>query len=497
MATPIPMNQAKFSLSAVLAATRGGLRGPLEDSVVELVGVSTDSRTVRPGEIFVALRGERFDGHEHLEAVAKRGAALAIVERAVRVPGLTTLWVDSTLEALGRLAAYHLACWRSAGRKTVVALTGSVGKTTTKRAIAALCEAHAPGKVLATPGNLNNRIGVPMTILSLSDAIDIAIFEMGTNSPGEIGALAQLVRPDVGLVTLISSAHSEGLGGLDGIAYEKTALFRALLEGGTALGNADDARVSLGLSASPASQRVGYGTGPEADYRILGREVLGIARQRLVVRRADDSLVTFATPLLGEAGALATVAALALLETAFTASAWTSEALESALAPLSSLDEGPGRMQPRQLRNGVILLDDSYNANPASCRASLTAARELATALGRRLVLVLGDMLELGEDRESAHRSLGEWAAASGARLLIAVGAEAAGTAHSAADMGLVTHHRATSRAAAELAVELVEPADLVLVKGSRGVQTELVIDALTELPDASPTIETMPGVSP
>ena len=488
MATPIPLNHACFSLNALLRATRGGLRGPVLDSALEVRGVSTDSRSVGPGELFVALHGERFDGHDHLEAVAARGAVIALVERDVRVPGLTVLVVESTLEALGRLAAHHLERWRRSGKKKVVALTGSAGKTTTKRAIAALLGAQAPGKVLVTAGNLNNLVGVPMTILSVTDATDILVLEMGTNAPGEIAALAHMARPDVGLVTLIASAHSEGLGGLEGIAKEKTAMFRELAPGATAIGNTDDPRVSLGLAASRAGERIAYGMGPEADYRIVRREALGIACQLLEVRRPDGSVVVFSTPLLGEAGALATVAGLAAAACASPGNPDTREVIEAALGVLSSLEEGPGRLQARELQSGIVVLDDSYNANPASCRASIDTARELAAALGRPLVLVLGEMRELGADRESAHRSLGEWAADSGARLLITVGPEAERTAARASERGQATRHADTSARAAVVATEVVESKDFVLVKGSRGVRTELVIDALAALAAVAPS---------
>lgn len=496
MATPIPKNAAPFSLNAVLTATRGRLSGPLDESALEVVGVGTDSRSARAGELFVALRGERFDGHEHLAAVAEKGVALALVEEDVRIPGLTTVRVESTLEALGRLASYHLARWRKEGGKRVVALTGSAGKTTTKRAIAALAEVRATGRVLATAGNLNNLVGVPMMVLALTPEIDVAILEMGTNAAGEIGALSRMVRPDVVLVTLIASAHSEGLGGIDGIAREKTAMFRELGPNGIALGNVDDARVALGLANCVAREHVGYGVSAEAEFRIVRREVGGLVDQTLEVRRADGSLVALKTPLLGEAGALATVAALATVESTWPGQPFRTAELDAALLPLATVDEGPGRMQPRALSDGVVVVDDSYNANPASCRSSIAAAAELAKGLGKSLVLVLGEMRELGADRESAHLELGDWAVASGARLLLTVGPEAARSAERAAHLGMVAHHAASSDLAAELAVELVAAQDLVLVKGSRGVRTERVIEALAARAKAAVGNASPQGVS-
>ncbi len=529
MATPIPKNRARFTINEILTATGGSVRGPLGDEALVVEGVSTDSRTVAPGEVFVALRGETFDGHDHVAEAISRGAAMVLVERDLPLPGppplsrereekfpddrdkpfverdlplpgppslsrereqsegsfgsppprsgggwgrgTTVLRVASTLEALGRLAAHHLGRWRG----EVVALTGSAGKTTTKRAIAALLEAVHPGAVHATAGNLNNLVGVPMTALALPEAARFAVFELGTNSPGEIGKLARIVRPDVALVTLIASAHAEGLGGIEAIAREKTALYR---EGArVAIGNADDDRVVAGMAA--ASQRIGYGESATADYRIVRREPAGLSAARLEIRRPDGSILAFSTPLLGHAGALATAAAIA------TAGALGHEldapAIEAALAPLAAIDEGPGRMQARRLPSGLVLVDDSYNANPASCRASIDAARELAVSLGKKLVLVLGEMRELGAESARAHDELGEWAAASGARLVITVAGEAERASRRARDRGQKTEHAAGAEAAADIAVDRVEAGDLVLVKGSRGVKTARVVAALVD----------------
>lgn len=486
MATPIPTNRVRFSLGDILTATGGALRGPLENAALDVVGISTDSRSLGPGQAFVALVGERFDGHDRLADVAARGAALAIVERDVQVPGLTVLRVESTLAALAGLADMRLTKWRERSHGRVLALTGSAGKTTTKRALAALAEARLPGAVVATAGNLNNLVGVPMTMLAISDEARLLILEMGTNAPGEIGKLARMARPDIGLVTLIASAHSEGLGGIEGIGREKTAMFRALGSAGIAIGNADDARVAAGLRACAAEHKVGYGTSASADYRIVRREPIGIDRARLEVSREDGSRITFVTPLVGSAGALATAAALAAIEAAFPGRPFHDEEAEAALAALAHDEVGPGRLAPRRLASGLVLVDDSYNANPASCEASIEAARELAQAEGRGLVLVLGDMLELGEDRESAHRALGDWAHRSQARLVLTVGEHTALSAERASGLGLEVRHSSKPADAAVLARDLVESNDLVLVKGSRGVRTELVVKALLEHHEAS-----------
>ncbi|MBM4358541.1 MAG: UDP-N-acetylmuramoyl-tripeptide--D-alanyl-D-alanine ligase [Deltaproteobacteria bacterium] len=479
MATPIPNNAARYSLRELLAVTGGTIRGPLEDAALEVVGISTDSRSVRVGQAFVALRGERFDGHEHLDDVARRGASLAVVERDVHAPGLTVLRVASTLEALGRIAAFHLARWRAETRGRVIAITGSAGKTTTKRAVSALLEARVPGRVRATAGNLNNLVGVPMTVLTLGAETEVAVIEMGTNATGEIAKLARIARPDVAVLTLIASAHSEGLGGLDGIEREKTALFRALDPQGVAIGNVDNARVARGLAGTNAARCVGYGTGAEADYRVVARRMAGTTRSVLVLARPDAPQLEVATPLLGEAGALATAAAVATVDALFEDHPLSASEVEAALSPLAEEDDGPGRMKPRELAGDVLVLDDSYNANPASCRLSIASAAELAASLGRPLVLVLGEMRELGHDRDAAHTELGEHAAASGARLLVAVGEVAELTMRRAKELGLESRHARNAEEAARIACEAIRSGEVVLVKGSRGVRTEAVVGAL------------------
>jgi UDP-N-acetylmuramoyl-tripeptide--D-alanyl-D-alanine ligase len=328
-----------------------------------------------------------------------------------------------------------------------------------------------------TAGNLNNLVGVPMTVLTLAPETELCVLEMGTNAPGEIGKLARAARPDVAVLTLIASAHSEGLGGLDGIEREKTALYRALDAEGVAIGNVDNERVARGLAATEVARRIGYGAAAKADYRLLARRADGLTRSKLELTRPDAPTLSFASPLLGEAGALATAAAVATVEALFPDARLMADEVEQALASLAN--EETGRLQPRDAGGDVLVLDDSYNANPASSRSSIASAAELATSLGRPLVLVLGEMRELGYDREEAHVSLGDDAAASGARLLITVGEAAELTARRAAALGLEARHARDSEEAGRLACEFVRRGELVLVKGSRGVRTELVVRAL------------------
>ena len=467
MATPIPNNVAVFQLRDVLAATGGTLAGQLAGEAV-LRGVCTDTRAIQPEQLFVALTGERFDGHAHLEAAARAGAALALVEQDVGDAPLPVVRVASTLDALGALAAVHLKRWR--GR--VAVLTGSAGKTTTKTVLGALVEAVAPGQVWVTQGNLNNRVGVPMTVFGLLPAHRYAVLELGTNQPGEIAALGRIARADVGLLTLIASAHTEGLGSIDAVAVEKSAIFRELGESAVGIGNVDDERVSKALAEATVSTQIGYGAQAHATYRITARELTSPRAQRISLSTPRAQL-SFTAPLLGAAGALACAGALAASD-ALVERRLAADEIEAALAGAGALLSD--RMCPSELGDGTWLIDDSYNANPASCRASIATAKELATHLRRRLVLVLGEMRELGSVSVAEHRELA--AATAGAALVICVGGDAEHT-YRAATVPAVFAADAT--AAAEVATARVQPGDVVLVKGSRGVRTERVVAALKE----------------
>lgn len=478
MATPIPENVAAFTLREILATTGGTSDAPAGLSVV---GVSTDTRALREGQLFVALSGERFDGHEHLAAAEAAGAALALVEREVATGGLPTVRVSSTLDALGMLAATHVERWRRAHGGRVIALTGSAGKTTTKGAIGALAELVFPGAVLVTEGNLNNRVGVPMTALGLGAEHRLAVLELGTNEPGEIAKLARMVRPDIGLVTLIAAAHTEGLGGIEGVAKEKAALFEELSsESGVAIGNADDPRVVAALMRVSVRHRITYGVAPAASYGIRQRTLRTPNASWLLVDGPRGPL-ELVTPLAGAAGALATVAALAAVD-ALGERALGRVEIESALA--SAAAQTAGRLRPRELASGLWLIDDSYNANPASCRSSITTAREVAAALGRRLVLVLGEMRELGPASAAEHRALGADATEPG-ELVVAVGGDARYLGAAAAERGVEAIFAGDSEEAADIVSARVLPSDVVLVKGSRGVRTERVVEALEREHDA------------
>jgi UDP-N-acetylmuramoyl-tripeptide--D-alanyl-D-alanine ligase len=482
MATPIPENRATFTLAEIVAETSGLLitPGPLEEGS-RVTGISTDSRKIGSGAAFVALRGKHHDGHAHLDAAAGAGASVALVEPGARAPaGLAVVEVPSTLSALGDLARAHARRWRAqGGGRTIIAITGSAGKTTTRIATAALLEGLRPGRVHGASGNLNNRIGVPMVLFGLESAHDVAVIEMGMNRPGEIAELTRIAEPEVGIVTLIAAAHTELCGSIEGVAAEKGALFQALPENGVAIGNGDDARVREQLTASPSRRRHLYGRAPDADVRIVERKLLGIEKSKIRLDRKGRGEIDFTAPLLGEAGALACAAAVAVAEIAL------GERVQSELAAeafaRADLGAGEGRLVPRIFASGLAVIDDSYNGNPASTCASIAAAREIAELTGRRLVLVLGEMRELGADAISGHEEVGRAAARSGAAQIFTIGGEAARIAAAAATGGILAVFTNNVEDAIVLVIHTAREGDLILVKGSRSIGTERVVRALAE----------------
>jgi UDP-N-acetylmuramoyl-tripeptide--D-alanyl-D-alanine ligase len=307
----------------------------------------------------------------------------------------------------------------------------------------------------------------------------VAVIEMGMNQPGEIAELCRIAEPDVGVLTLVAAAHTEGLGSIEGVAAEKGSLFRALAPGGLAIGNGDDRRVCESVAASPARRRCLYGHAEGADVRITAREPLGMHSSRVTIERPGGAL-TFDTPLLGEAGALACAAAVAIAEIGL--GARVDAALCAEAFARADVGAGAGRLVPRVLPGDLAVIDDTYNANPASTCASIRAAAEIARATGRRLILVLGEMKELGAESLPGHEDVGRAAAASGAAEVFAVGGgEAPHIAARAAEGGVPVVHVKHVEDAGVLVCRAARPGDLVLVKGSRSIGTERVVAMLAE----------------
>lgn len=468
MATTIPPNRARFT-AAELQAVFGPCDFP--GSFESVSSVTTDSRGILDGALFVALRGDRFDGHDYVGSAIARGARAVLIEReharALTIPeGTAVLTVPDTLTALGDLARAHRRRWRG----KLVAIGGSAGKTTTKGAVRAILEELRAGRVHSTPGNLNNRIGVPMTLLTLEDRHELSVIEMGTNQAGEMAELARIAEPDVALLTLIELEHTSGLGDMDGVEREECALFEAIAKrGGVLLGNLDDGRIRAALRRSLDCESLGYGEHPDATVRIAERVVQDDLRVRLRLIAGENELIVN-THLAGRPGALA-VAAGVLVASVLLGKPPAAAALENALAGAGER----GRASLRTHESGALIFDDSYNANPASMAAGIESARELANASGARLVLVLGEMRELGEQSSAEHKRLGRKVGDAGASRVIFVGGDAVFAAQTAREQGQVVEFVDSAEEARELIEDTLGPGDLVLLKGSRGLSLERI----------------------
>lgn len=435
--------------------------------------VHTDSRTISDGDLFVALRGERFDGSQFVPEARGKGAVAAMVEvrsEGSPDPSFPYVLVDDTRRALGDLAAY----WRGKFTMPLVALTGSNGKTTVKEMLASIlrvASAEAAGRatvsaspdpVLATRGNLNNDIGVPLTLLELRAAHRFAVIEMGMNHPGEIAYLTRLAKPDVALVNNANAAHLEGLGTVEAVARAKGEIFEGLADEGIAVINADDAYAPLWRKLARGKRIVDFGLDQPAQ----------ISAQHAADPEGIDLVMQ--TPG-GKIRARLAVPGVHNVRNALAASA---AALALSIDPpvigdgLRNFSGIKGRLQRKRGRMGVVLIDDTYNANPASMRAAIAV---LAAVAGRK-ILVMGDMGELGSEARDHHAALGEVAKNSGIDALYALGETSAAAAEKFGRGARHFVHLEGLLAAlqAELAADTT-----VLVKGSRFMKMERVVEAL------------------
>jgi UDP-N-acetylmuramoyl-tripeptide--D-alanyl-D-alanine ligase len=481
MATPIPINQCEFTIAEVVQAIGGTLvRASTSSSIAGIArGVSIDTRSISPGAIFVALRGAGTDGHDYLAQAAASGAVAAIVAKGRHRPDLDCIEVSDTLDALGRIAHHHLARTVATRALPLIAIGGAVGKTTTKELTAAVVHAIF-GSTLSTPGNLNNLIGVPMTIFTLTGDHRAAVLECGTNTRGEIPKLARIVAPDVAMVLNVDLEHSEGLGTLDEIADEEAALFSTARR--YAVASADEPMV---LSRIPKHlRRITFGKSADAHVRLVNRSVG--ARSRVRVGIANDMVAARVEPfieteiaLLGESAALNCTAAIAGVA-AMRATPLESHELDSIAAALTAVQPVAGRLASTSI-NGIFVIDDTYNSNPRSIRAALAAACEVADGFGARLVIAMGDMLELGDQSASAHQDAIRDVMRSRPAAFVAVGPEMnSATAVVSRDANTTAILTAPdSIAAAKIIAGLMRPGDVLLVKGSRGIAMERIIERL------------------
>ena len=436
--------------------------------------VTTDSRHVGRGSVFIALPGERVDGADFVGEAFGKGALAAIVSEAGarKVPGglagtKPVFVVRDPVEALGDMARAHRLRHRGI---PLVGITGSSGKTTTKEML--FCLLSRCRRVLRNPGNRNNLIGMPLALLELSGEHDAAILEMGSNAPGEIARLAGIACPDISVITNIAPAHLEGFRTMEGVAREKGDIFRALDVAGTAVVNATDLRVVREAGRCRA-EKVHYGV---ALNDFSGRIVsMSDAGMRIAVQTPAGEFSSF----VGIAGEHHLMNALAATAAAFTLGMRPVE-MEEGFADFVSV---PGRFHAVPLRGGGLLLDDSYNANPASTEAALRSLASLAR--GRRTVVVFGDMLELGESSPASHFRIGHLIAALSVDRLFAFGAGAAHAARGAKEGGMsdaAIDHTTDSGRLREAVRGFVAEGDVVLVKGSRGMRLDEVAADLMEV---------------
>jgi UDP-N-acetylmuramoyl-tripeptide--D-alanyl-D-alanine ligase len=451
------MNPLKVSEIAQFA----GATLSSSDGTVLINKVSTDSRTIKPGELFVALRGENFEGHDFVEASAKAGATGALVDFnwAGSVPNnFALLRAADTLQAYQMLAANYR---RSLALK-VVAITGSNGKTSTKDFAASVLARKF--RVTKTEGNFNNHVGLPRTILEATSGDEIAVWELGMNHPGEIAALAKIAAPDAAIITNIGVAHIEFMGTREAIAAEKGALAEAIEPEGTVILNADDP-FTQGIAARTRARVVLAGT------------TAGAVRAIEIRQSADGSEFTIVEGA-HRCRAQLPVAGLHMVQNALLAIAAGRAfglSIEECAAGLAAAPLTKARLQIKEI-GGVQFLDDSYNANPDSMKAALRTLVEL-DADGKRIA-VLGEMRELGSESERGHREVGETAATLEVNQLITIGDTAELIAEGARTAGLqkVLSARSTAEAA-NLLGKIARPGDLVLIKGSRAARTEEVIE--------------------
>jgi UDP-N-acetylmuramoyl-tripeptide--D-alanyl-D-alanine ligase len=450
-----------LAAALTLADVAQALSAPVPAPAIPLSSVSIDSRTLAPGALFVAIAGPRFDGHRFLAQAKERGAAAAVVHRDADTAGLPVVRVPDTTAALGDLARRV----RAAAAIPVAAITGSAGKTTTKEMTAGLLRAR--GAVLKTEGNLNNQYGLPLTLLRLAPEHRFAVLELGMSAAGELGALTRIARPDAAVITLVAPVHLEFFPSLDAIADAKAEILEGLGPDGVAVLNGDDPLVQR-IGARHAGRVVWFGR--DRAFDVSAERWRGTVHGMRFDLHLDGRSVDVALPFAGPHH-LTNFLAAAAVARHFGLEADEIAAAAPSLAPASH------RGQVRRLRSGVTLLDDCYNSNPVAVDAAVTALS--LSAPGRR-VAFLGDMRELGDTAEALHREVGRKV---GPRLdvLAAVGPLAASFLEGARASERVPSTLVSfpDAAAAAAAVDLVQPGDSVLVKASRGVKLEAVVDAL------------------
>jgi UDP-N-acetylmuramoyl-tripeptide--D-alanyl-D-alanine ligase len=454
--------------AATVAAAAGGalIAG---NPALEIDGFSIDSRTLNRGDLFLAIRGERFDGHRFVAAAFDRGAVGVIVDDVSAVagmrPGAVAIVVKDTVAGLQALAQRV----RRESRAKVTAITGSAGKTTTKETAAAFLESKYA--VFRNRGNLNNHIGLPLSLLELRHGPDVAVVELGMNHAGEISTLVSIAEPEVRVWTNVGPAHLEFFASVDAIADAKAEIFEGARADHVLVANADDPLV---MARAPrfAGRVVTFGFSSSATVQALEVRDRGLDGIEAVVQTPSGS-VPLTCPLIGQAN-LSNVLAAAAVALQFDITLSEISTITQTLRPMHH------RGEVRRLSRGLTVIDDSYNSNPSALERAI---RVVGGAPGQRRIAVIGEMLELGATSVVLHEQCGRAIAASRLDSLVTVGgepAQALGRAAVTAGMPAVAVvHAPTSAEAADVIAQIVKPGDVVLVKGSRGIRTERVVERL------------------
>ena len=443
---------------ATLRQAADSMHGVLQGDDRPFDGVSTDTRTIREGELFFALQGPNFDGRDYVRVAREAGAAGAVVGKQVS-EDVAQITVDDAKAALGRFGA----AWRDQHDATVIGVTGSNGKTTLKELIAACLSRKAP--TLATHGNLNNDIGMPLMLARIDATHRYAVLEMGANHAGEIAYLTALASPDVVVITNAAAAHLEGFGSVDGVARAKGEILLGEKRPRAAVLNADDRYFDLWASQVSDTRCISFGFVESADVR--ADNIVAAANNTTFTLHVESDSADVVLPLVGIHNVRNACAAAAVAHA-------LDIDIDDIRAALESVNPVAGRLQPVRGLNDATLFDDSYNANPLS----VVAAAEFLAALPGESWLVLGDMKELGDDAAELHREVGEAVRASGVNRLLAYGDLAASAAE-----GFGEHARwfaSLETLVDELSKEMRSDVT-VLVKGSRSMRMERVVDALRE----------------
>jgi UDP-N-acetylmuramoyl-tripeptide--D-alanyl-D-alanine ligase len=455
------LQMARWIVADIAKAVKGKLVSGFPET--EIHGVSTDTRSIRGGDLFVALEGERHDGHDFVAEATGKGAAAVMVSESKAVvvePEVAALAVPDTLSALQKFARWHRLGFQGA----VIGITGSCGKTTVKELVAAVLAVKF--QVAKTPLNFNNEIGVPLSVLGISDRTEVAVIELGTSAPGEISMLCDIAKPNRALITNIGRAHLEGFGTVEAVAEEKGSLVRSLAEQGTFYVNADDLFCAK-IARDFPGKCVTFGEGSDAQWRVV---VFKMGLDGTPSTFTVEPLGLFTMQLFGRHSILNAAAAAVI-------GADHGLRADEIQAGLSKAELPPMRMSIVN-KGGRTFLNDAYNANPESMRAATEALVSWQGA-GRKIAVV-GDMLELGEVSVSQHKELGEFMASAGVDVLIALGQFAQHVAEGALGGGLTGDAVKVGGDHAEVArllAEMSASGDVILVKGSRGAAMEKVLE--------------------